>query len=30
MNDSPITCAEIIELYDAETNFNEETVTCKT
>ena len=30
MNDSPITCAEIIESYDAETNFNEETVTCKT
>ena len=30
MDDSPITCAEIIESYDAETNFNEETVTCKT
>ena len=30
MDDSPITCAEIIKSYDAETNFNEETVTCKT
>ena len=30
MDDSAITCDEIIESYDEETNFNEKKVVCKT